>query len=82
MIEVVLRCRSAADGERAVAVWRAASTARRGGRPVRAEHEERVRSYSRMPDAFLLLGEDAGEALGMGVGMQGLADDGAGVTRA
>jgi ribosomal protein S18 acetylase RimI-like enzyme len=78
VIKVVLRCRSAADGERAVAVWRAASTARRGGRPVRAEHEERVRSYIRKPDAFLLLAEDAGEAVGMGVGMQGLADDGAG----
>ena len=79
MTEVVLRCRSAADGgELAVAVWRAASAARRGGRPVRAEHEERVRSYIRKPDAFLLLAEDAGEVVGMGVGMQGLADDGAG----
>jgi hypothetical protein len=66
------------DGELPVAVWRAASAARRGGRPVRAEHEERVRSYIRKPDAFLLLAEDAGEVVGMGVGMQGLADDGAG----
>ena len=78
MTEVVLRCGSAADGELAVAVWRAASAARRGGRPVRAEHEERVRSYTRKPHAFLLLAEDAGEVVGMGVGMQGLADDGAG----
>jgi ribosomal protein S18 acetylase RimI-like enzyme len=76
--EVVVRCRSAVDGELAVAVWRAASAARRGGRPVRAEHEERVRSYIRKPDAFLLLAEDAGQIVGMGVGMQGLADDGAG----
>ena len=78
MTEVVVRCRSAVDGELAIAVWRAAEAARRGGRLVRAEHEERVRSYTRKPDAFLLLAEDAGEVVGMGVGMQGLADDGAG----
>jgi ribosomal protein S18 acetylase RimI-like enzyme len=74
----IVRRGSAVDGELAVAVWRAASAARRGGRPVRAEHEERVRSYLRKPHAFLLLAEDAGEVVGMGVGMQGLADDGAG----
>ncbi len=75
---MVLRRGSAADGELAVAVWRAAHTARRGGRPVWAVHEERVRTYTRKPDAFLLLAEDAGEVVGMGVGMQGHADDGAG----
>jgi ribosomal protein S18 acetylase RimI-like enzyme len=37
-----------------------------------------VRNYTRKPDAFLLLAEDAREVLGMGLGMQGLADDGAG----
>jgi hypothetical protein len=76
--KVVVRCGSAVDGELAVAVWRAASATRRGGRPVRAEHEERVRSCLRKPDAFLLLAEEADEVVGMGVGMQGLADDGAG----
>lgn len=78
MTEVVLRRGRAADVEPAVAVWRAAQAARQGGRPVRAENEERVRSYTRKPDAFLLLAEEDGEVVGMGLGMQGLADDGAG----
>jgi len=76
--EVVLRRGRVADVELAVAVWRAAEVARRSGRPVRAEHEQRVRNYTRKPDAFLLLAEDASEVLGMGLGMQGLAGDGAG----
>ena len=78
MTEVVLRRGRVADVELAVAVWRAAEVARRSGRPVRAEHEQRVRNYTRKPDAFLLLAEDASEVLGMGLGMQGLAGDGAG----
>jgi ribosomal protein S18 acetylase RimI-like enzyme len=76
--EVVLRRGRAADVEPAVAVWRAAQAARRGGRPVWAEHEERVRGYARRSDAFLLLAEDADDVVGMGLGMRGLADDGAG----
>ena len=78
MREVVLRRGRVADVEPAVAVWRAAQTARQGGRPVRVENEERVRSYTLKSDSFLLLAEDGGEIKGMGLGMQGLADDGAG----
>jgi ribosomal protein S18 acetylase RimI-like enzyme len=76
--EVVLRRGRAADVEPAVAVWRAAQAARQGRRPVRVESEERVRSYTLKPDAFLLLAEAGSEVVGMGLGMQGLADDGAG----
>ncbi|MCA1824579.1 MAG: N-acetyltransferase family protein [Mycobacteriales bacterium] len=67
-----------ADIEPAIAVWRAANEARRGGIPVRAEHESRVRSYAGRPDNFLVVAEDNGMFVGMALGMQGLADDGAG----
>jgi len=66
---VVLRRGRAADVEPAVAVWRAAQAARQGGRPVRVENEERVRSYTLKSDSFLLLAEDGGEIKGMGLGM-------------
>lgn len=39
---------------------------------------ERVRGYAGKPDAFMIVADDAGEVVGMAVGMQGLADDGAG----
>ena len=52
-----------------MAVWRAAQAARQGGRPVRVENEERVRSYTLKSDSFLLLAEDGGEIKGMGLGM-------------
>ncbi len=79
MTEVLLRRGSAADLELVIAVWWAAHPARRGDHPApQAEHEGRVRSYARKPDAFLLVAEDDGEVVGMGLGMQGLADDGAG----
>ena len=68
----------AADLELVLAVWRAALAARRGDRPVQSEQEGRVRRYAGKPNAFLLVAEDAGEVVGMGLGMQGLADDGAG----
>ncbi len=73
-----VRAGGPADVDNAVAVWLAANTARRGGRAVPIEHEARVRGYTSKPDAFLLVAEDVGEVVGMGLGMQGLADDGAG----
>src|SRR5262245_58823394 len=74
---MVIRRGEPADVTSAVAVWRAANTARRRGRPVSPEHEARVRGYVSKPDAFLVVADD-GEIVGMALGMQGLADDGAG----
>jgi ribosomal protein S18 acetylase RimI-like enzyme len=76
--DVLLRRGTPADLELVIAVWREAQAARRDHRPAQPEHEGRVRGYLRKPDAFLLVAEDAGEVVGMGLGMQGLADDGAG----
>jgi ribosomal protein S18 acetylase RimI-like enzyme len=79
MTDVLLRRGGgAADLELVIAVWRAALATRRDDRPVQAEQEGRVRSYAGKPDAFLLVAEDGGEVVGMGLGMQGLDDDGAG----
>lgn len=78
MDDVTIRRGEPADVEPAVAVWRAASAARQGGRQVRQESERRVRGYVRKPGAFLLVADAAGEVVGMALGMQGLADDGAG----
>ncbi len=66
-----------ADFDAALAVWRSANEARRGG-SASAEHGERVRAHMKNPSAFLLVADDGGEIVGMAVGMQGLADDGAG----
>ncbi len=74
----VIRRGVPADIDPAIDVWRAANAARRGGRPVPAEHEERVRGYVLKPDAFLLVADDGGDLVGRALGMQGLADDGAG----
>ena len=65
------------DLEPALGVWRAAEEARRGG-PAAPHHGGRVRAHMENPDAFLLVAESGGEVVGMAVGMQGLADDGAG----
>jgi GNAT superfamily N-acetyltransferase len=74
----IVRSAEPGDLEAAIAVWRASNLARRGGRPVPGAHETRVRSAATKPDAFLLVAEDRGEIVGVGLGMQGLADDGAG----
>jgi len=59
-------------------VWRAANEARLGGRaspsPVQVE---RLHAAMRDPASFLLVADEGGIS-GMAVGMQGLADDGAG----
>lgn len=75
---MIIRSGAPQDAEAAVAVWRAANTARRNGRPPLPAHEARVRNAVVKPDAFLLVAEDDGEVVGVALGMQGLADDGAG----
>ena len=73
----VVRRGGPSDFERAVEVWRAANEARRGG-SISPEHGERLRGRMENPSAFLLVADGGGEIVGMAVGMQGLADDGAG----
>jgi ribosomal protein S18 acetylase RimI-like enzyme len=78
MGEIVLRRGQPEDSEAAIAVWLSARAARRGGHPASAEREAHIRASMRKPDAFLVVADDAGTIVGMAVGMQGLADDGAG----
>ena len=73
-----IRAGEAEDVDAAVAVWRSANTARRGGQPVPDEHEHRVRGYMGKEDAFFLVAEDRREVVGMALGMQALEDDGVG----
>lgn len=75
--ETLVRRGGPADFDAALAVWHAAVEARRGG-PASPEHGERVRGHVENSSAFLLVAEMAGGISGMAVGMQGLADDGAG----
>jgi ribosomal protein S18 acetylase RimI-like enzyme len=77
-VMVVVRRGNTGDFESAVVVWREANIARREGRPIPESHEQRVRSYADVPDAFLLVADDEGDVIGMGLGMQGLEDDGLG----
>ena len=78
MGDAVIRRSGPEDVEPAVAVWLAANTARRDGMPPRPEQEARARGQVRRPGAFLLVADDADDVVGMALGMQGLADDGAG----
>jgi ribosomal protein S18 acetylase RimI-like enzyme len=76
--DTLIRQGEPADVEPAVAVWLAATAARREGSTPRAEQAARARGHVSNPEAFLLVAEDAGDVVGMALGMQGLADDGAG----
>ena len=67
-----------ADFEPALEVWRAANEARRGGGPASRAQEDRTRVHMQTPSAFLFIAEFEREIVGMAVGAQGLADDGAG----
>ena len=78
MGEAVIRHGEPADFEPAVAVWLAANSARRKGLKPGAEQAARARGHVSNPEAFLLVAEDAGDVVGMALGTQGLADDGAG----
>lgn len=68
MTGVLVRLGNTSDIERAVAMWRAASKANHGGRPVSAEREAKLRGSMQKPDAFLLVADDAGEVIGMALG--------------
>ena len=76
-VAVTVRRGEPGDLEPALEVWRAAEEARRGG-PASPEHGGRVRAHVQNPTAFLFVVDGADGIVGMAVGMQGLADDGAG----
>ncbi len=75
---VIVRRGGPNDLAPALAVWRAAEETRRGGQPVSPEHGGCVRAHMQNRDAFLFVAESDAEVVGMAVGMQGLAADGAG----
>ncbi len=79
MPDVDIRRARNVDIEPALAVWRAAGTARRGSIPVSVEREAQVRRALQEPSAFLLVADDAGEVVAMGLAMQTRSDDGAGL---
>jgi len=77
---IALRCADRADTAAAVAVWEAA-IAGRSGRPVAAERRVGTVQALSHPDGFPVVaveGGDDGEVIGMALGTQALADDGAG----
>ena len=78
MSRMVIRRGGAEDIEPAVAVWLAANTVRREGLAPRSEQAARARGHVSNPEAFLLIAEDAGDVVGMALGVQALSDDGAG----
>jgi GNAT superfamily N-acetyltransferase len=78
MAGTVVRRGGPEDFGRALEVWRAAIGARLVGRTAPPpEHGERVRGYLENADSFLFVADDGGVS-GMAVGIQGLAEDGAG----
>jgi len=78
MGDLIIRRGEPADVEPAVAVWLAANSARRKGLTPGAEQAVRARGHVSNPEAFMLVAEEAGDVVGMALGTQGLADDGAG----
>lgn len=74
---ITVRPGTSADADGAVEVWRASTTVR-AGRPPSASAIERVASYPTRAEAFFVVAEDGGDIVGMALGMQALADDGAG----
>ncbi len=78
MGNLIIRSGLPSDHDAAIAVWRTANIVRRGGRPPSAQREAAVRGSVDKPDAFMVIAEEAGEVVGMAVGMQGLDADGAG----
>lgn len=76
--DMEVRRGAAGDVEPALLAWRAAEETRQGGRQASPGRGNRVRAHVENPDAFLFIAESGGAVVGMAVGMQGLADDGAG----
>ena len=75
---VEVRDGQASDADHAVDVWKVASTARRGGVPLPAAHEQRVRGYLGQADTFFVIAHDEALLVGMALGMQARENDGAG----
>jgi len=78
MVATAVRLGGPADFELTLALWRASNEARRDGRPVPQAQEKRLRAALGDPRSFLFVVDREGGLSGMAVGMQGLADDGAG----
>lgn len=75
---MIVRVATADDAESALDVWRRATLARRGGEPIAPDAERRTRASLGKPDAFGVVADDQGTIVGVGLGMQGRDDDGAG----
>lgn len=73
--ELDVRGARLADLEAAITVWRLATIARHGGRPVSAEAEAGVRVALQQPGAFLIVAEGAARVVGMGLAVPSRADD-------
>jgi hypothetical protein len=78
MIAVTLRKDRPEDFEAALRICRAANAARRKGREAPVTVEEPLGMRLETPDTFLTVAEAREEVIGMALGMQGLAEDGAG----
>lgn len=78
VVAITLRSGGPEDFEAALAVVRAADTARLAGHDAPAVVGERMRAHLESPDSFLTVAEVGGQVVGMALGMQGLSDDGAG----
>lgn len=74
---VIVRIGRDDDLEPAIAVYLASNDVRRGG-PTPPHHIDRVRDSMGKPDVMLLIAEDAGVCVGMGLAMQSRADGGSG----
>jgi ribosomal protein S18 acetylase RimI-like enzyme len=74
-----IRLGTAADAAPAFEVWYAANRARRGGPPSSPVQVARVRANLGADHTFFVVADDPAEGIvGMAMGMQALADDGAG----
>ena len=78
MSGITLRLATLSDLDAVIAVWRVSSATRHGGQPPPPEHEARVRGWAQQPDTFLIVADDGGVVVGMGLAMQGRAAVGTG----
>ena len=78
MADVATRVGQLDDLDHAIAVWRAANTARRFGQAPSPAREAQVRRAALKPDAVLVVAEERSMIIGMALVVDELADDGAG----
>jgi GNAT superfamily N-acetyltransferase len=76
-VTVVVRPGLPTDHERAIEVWAAADSARRGG-PAPADVPDTLRERFRAEGTWLLVADDDGTVVGITQGMPAREDDGAG----